>query len=73
MISNAGDIAKSAWSMWAFYLLMILQSMYLAAQQMAPELQPSPFFMGVLVLAISFVGGILRLISQPALSPTEPE
>lgn len=73
MIDNWKNVAGGAWSMWAFYLLIVLEGIPLSLSKLAPEMQPDPTIIGVISIIAAAAGALLRLFSQRNLSPTKPE
>jgi hypothetical protein len=71
MINDWKATALGAWSMWAFYVLILLEAAPEVIAALAPELQPSDGVMTVLSVIAAACGAIARVLAQPALEPDQ--
>jgi|GEM_PF-6108768 len=67
MIDNWKATALGAWSMWAFYVLILLEAVPEVIGALAPDMQPSDGVMTVLSIIAVACGAIARLLAQPTL------
>lgn len=68
MITNWKATALGAWSMWGFYLLLLLEGAPAVLGALSPALRPSDMAMSVVTVIAIAAGAILRLIAQPTLA-----
>ena len=67
MINNWKATALGAWSMWAFYVLILLEAVPEVVGALAPEIQPSDGVMTVLSIIAAACGAIARVLAQPVM------
>jgi hypothetical protein len=65
MINDWKATALGAWSMWAFYVLILLEAAPEVIGALAPEMQPSEGVMTVLSLIAAACGAVARVLMQP--------
>ena len=65
MINDWKATALGAWSMWAFYALILLEAVPAVIAALAPEMQPSDGVMTVLSIVAVACGAVARLLVQP--------
>jgi hypothetical protein len=66
MINDWKATALGAWSMWAFYVLILLEAAPEVIAALAPEMHPSDGGMTVLSIIAAACGAIARVLAQPA-------
>jgi hypothetical protein len=67
MINDWKATALGAWSMWAFYVLILLEAVPEVIGSLAPEMQPSDGVMTSLSIVAVACGAVARLLAQPKL------
>jgi hypothetical protein len=65
MINDWKATALGAWSMWAFYVLILLEAAPEVIAALAPDMQPSDGVMTVLSIIAAACGAIARVLAQP--------
>ena len=67
MIENWKATATGAWSMWAFYLLLVLESVPTVLEALSPDLRPSDGAMTIVTIVAIACGAVARVLAQPKL------
>lgn len=71
LIDNWKETATGAWSMWAFYLLLILEGVPEVIGALSPDMQPSDTAMSVITIIAIACGAIARLFMQPKIGTAQ--
>jgi hypothetical protein len=65
MINDWKATALGAWSMWAFYVLILLEAAPEVIGALSPDMRPSDGVMTILAIIAAACGAIARVLAQP--------
>ena len=64
MTEEQKNVATNAWSMWAFYVLIVLEAVPYVLSALPIDLQPTPQAMSAITIVAVAAGALARLQPQ---------